>query len=102
MSTNKMLEKADWVSPPGHTIISLLEQNELTIEDFAKHIGRTKNTAQKLLDGKHAIDIKLARQLTHVFGASENFWMAREHDYRASIEPPEKPICLVPSCDGLG
>lgn len=84
------MEKPDWVSPPGHTIISLLEQNELTVEDFAERIGRTKSVTQKLLDGKHAIDVQLARQLTDVFGASESFWMAREHDYRASMELPEK------------
>lgn len=83
------MEKPDWVSPPGHTIISLLEQNELTLEDFAERIGRTKSITQKLLDGKHAIDVELARRLSDVFGASENFWMAREHDYRSSIEEPE-------------
>ena len=90
MSGNEFMEKPDWVSPPGHTIISLLEQNELTVEDFAERIGRTKSVTQKLLDGKHAIDVQLARQLTDVFGASESFWMAREHDYRASMGMPEK------------
>ncbi|GER02199.1 XRE family transcriptional regulator [Iodidimonas gelatinilytica] len=90
MSGNELMEKPDWVSPPGHTMISLLEQNELTVEDFAERIGRTKGVTQKLLDGKHAIDVQLARQLTDVFGASESFWMAREHDYRASMELPEK------------
>tara|TARA_R110000782_G_scaffold82642_1_gene162407 strand:+ start:496 stop:1584 length:1089 start_codon:yes stop_codon:yes gene_type:complete len=90
MLDNELMEKPDWVSPPGHTIISLLEENELTVEDFARRIGRTESIAQKLLNGKHTIDIELARQLTAVFGASESFWMAREHDYRASIEPPEK------------
>lgn len=89
MSDNELLEKPDWVSPPGHTIISLLEQNELTVEDFAEQIGRTKSIAQKLLEGRYAIDIELARQLAAVFGASESFWIAREHDYRASIETPE-------------
>lgn len=90
MSSIELIEKPDWVSPPGHTIISLLEQNELTLEDFAKRIGHTKSITQKLLDGQHAIDVELARQLSNVFGASENFWMAREHDYRASIEEPEQ------------
>lgn len=90
MSDNALMEKPDWVSPPGHTIISLMEENELTVEDFAERIGRTKGITQKLLDGDYAIDVELARQLTGLFGASESFWMAREHDYRASIEPPEK------------
>jgi len=90
MSDSELMKKPDWASPPGHTIISLLEQNELTLEDFAERIGQTKSIAQRLLNGKHAIDFRLARRLSEIFGASENFWMAREHDYRASIEPPEK------------
>ena len=90
MLDNELMEKPDWVSPPGHTIISLLEENELTVEDFARRIGRTESIAQKLLNGKHTIDIELARQLTAVFGASESFWMAREHDYRAAREAQHK------------
>lgn len=90
MSVNELIEKPDWVSPPGHTIISLMEQNELTVEDFAERIGRTRSITQKLLDGQHVIDVELARRLSDVFGASENFWMAREHDYRAHIEAPEQ------------
>ena len=83
------MEKSDWVSPPGHTIVSILEERELTIEQFAHQIGRTTAIAQKILDGAHAIDRDLARQLAAILGASEAFWLAREHDYRASIAPPE-------------
>ena len=90
MSASELMEETDWVSPPGHTIISLLEQNELTLEDFAERIGRTKRIAQNLLDGKQAIDVDLARRLSDVFGASESFWMAREHDYRARVEVPDQ------------
>jgi plasmid maintenance system antidote protein VapI len=67
-----------------------LEQNELSFEDFAERLGRSESIVQKLLEGKHTIDVELARRLVDVFGASESFWMAREHDYRARIKPPEK------------
>lgn len=79
----------DWVSPPGHTILSILEERELTVEQFARQIGRSAAVAQRILDGAHVIDGTLARQLASTLGASENFWIAREQDYRASIEPPE-------------
>jgi plasmid maintenance system antidote protein VapI len=84
------MEKPDWVSPPGHTIVSILEERELTVEQFAAQIGRSAAVAQKILDGTHAIDVEVARALARNLGASENFWIAREHDYRASISPPEK------------
>ena len=82
-------EKPDWVSPPGHTIISILEERELTVEQFANQIGRSPLAAQMILDGTCSIDFEVARALARAFGASEQFWIAREHDYRASISPPE-------------
>lgn len=89
MSDSAVMEKADWASPPGHTIVSILEERELTVEQFAKQIGRSAAVAQKILDGAHAIDADLARQLASTVGASETFWLSREHDYRASVAPPE-------------
>tara|TARA_R110002072_G_scaffold273000_2_gene433275 strand:+ start:2034 stop:3122 length:1089 start_codon:yes stop_codon:yes gene_type:complete len=99
MSSNGLMERPDWVSPPGDTITTLLEEHELSLEEFAVRIGRTQSIAQKLLDGKHSIDIKLAQRLAKVFGASETFWMAREHDYRASMGP--QPEVAITSFDDL-
>lgn len=81
-------QKPDWVSPPGHTIISILEERELSVEQFAQHMGHSAAMAHKLLDGSHPIDAELARRLSSVIGASVNFWMAREYDYRASLGEP--------------
>ena len=81
-------ETPDWVSPPGHTIVSILDERELTVEQFAHEIGRTPAAAQKILDGSQRIDPDLARRLSATLGASELFWLSREHDYRASIRPP--------------
>jgi len=89
MLNDGTIEKPDWVSPPGHTIVSILEERELTVEQFAHEIGHSAALAQKILDGSHAIDVDLAHRLSRAIGASENFWMAREHDYRASLAEPE-------------
>lgn len=90
MFNDSVMERPDWVSPPGDTIVSILEERELTIEHFAIEIGRSVGAVQKILDGSLAIDAHLARQLANAIGATENFWMAREHDYRASLSLPEK------------
>lgn len=89
MLNDGTIEKPDWVSPPGHTIVSILEERELTVEQFANQIGHSAAAAQKILDGSRAIDVDLAYRLSRTIGASENFWMAREHDYRASLAKPE-------------
>jgi plasmid maintenance system antidote protein VapI len=89
MSDNATLDRPDWVSPPGNTIVTILESLELTIEQFSHKIGLTTISAQKLLDGSQAIDADLAQRLSAVIGASQDFWMAREHDYRASLAEPK-------------
>ncbi len=89
MLNSEFIEKPDWSSPPGHTIVSILEERELTVEQFARQIGHTLTITQKILDGGQAIDLELARRLAVTLGATECFWMAREHDYRARVEPSE-------------
>ena len=89
MLDSGVLDKPDWVSPPGDTILSILEERELTIEQFARQIGRSASVAQRVLDGAESIDAELARRLANALGASEDFWTAREHDYRASLSSPE-------------
>jgi len=78
----------DRVSPPGSTILSILEERELSVEEFANRIGRSTGIAQKIVDGDHRLDNDLARRIARTLGASETFWMAREYDYRAAITPP--------------
>ena len=82
-------DEPDWASSPGDTIVSILEERELSLEQFASKIGRSAAGAQKILDGQQAIDRELARQLASALGASENFWIAREYDYRASVSKPD-------------
>ena len=89
MLDDEVMERPDWVSPPGHTILNILEDRELTVEQFAHLICRTTTVAQRVLDGVHVVDTDLARKLASTLGSSEAFWLAREHDYRASIDPPK-------------
>ena len=101
MLNDGIMETPDWASPPGHTIISILDEREMTVEQFAHQIGRSAAVAQKILDGSQAINVDLARQLARILGASENFWMAREHDYRASVAPPpEVRVASLPDLLG--
>lgn len=82
-------ERPESASPPGDTIVSILEQRELSIEGFAERVGLSEARAQQVIDGKHAIDRDLARRLAATLGTSERFWIAREHDYRAAVSPPK-------------
>lgn len=89
MLNSALAERPEWVSPPGDTIISILEQRELSIAEFAQQVGVSEAAAQQVIDGKRAIDRDFARRLASTLGATERFWIAREHDYRAAVSPPE-------------
>jgi plasmid maintenance system antidote protein VapI len=72
----------DWVSPPGDTIVEILERRNLSPEHFAERIGRAPDEVAKLIDGVERITIETARKLESVLGASVAFWMIRESQYR--------------------
>lgn len=72
----------DWVSPPGDTILTLLARRDLTVEALADAIDRPSKEVTDLVAGRTAITIGLARQLQEVLGASVEFWMARDLQYR--------------------
>lgn len=89
MQGSALTEGPEWISPPGDTIVSILEQRELSIEEFADRVGLSERSAQQIIDGKRPIDRDLAHRLAATLGATQKFWIAREHDYRASMSPPK-------------
>lgn len=90
MLNDELFKNPDWTSPPGHTIVSILEAREKSIEQFADEIGYSTSVAQSLIDGSYAIDLDLAQRLSKALGATNDFWLAREYDYRASASEPQK------------
>jgi HTH-type transcriptional regulator/antitoxin HigA len=89
MLSSALAGRPEWVSAPGETIVSIMEQRELSIEEFAARVGLSHTGAQQIIDGKRSIDRELAGRLAEALGATEKFWIAREHDYRAAVSPPE-------------
>lgn len=71
-----------WASAPGETIAEILAQRDLSLSDFASEIGERPGFAQDLLEGRAAITLSIARTLARVFGASVEFWMSREFQFR--------------------
>ncbi len=78
--------RPDWASPPGNTIAALLRKRALSERDFADRMQRPTDEIGALLAGELSITVGLARQLEQVLGASAEFWMARDYQYRADLE----------------
>lgn len=74
--------RPDWASAPGDTLTDILGERNLPISEFAHRMGWRPEDAQDLLQGRTTITIAIARQLERVIGASVEFWMSRDFQYR--------------------
>jgi len=72
----------DYVSPPGETLMELLEDRGMTQTDLADRTGRPKKTINEIINGKAAITHDTALQLERVLGIPASFWNSREQHYR--------------------
>lgn len=82
--------RPNWASAPGDTIIDILEERRVSIDSFATAIGQSPDQAKALLEGRSTVTIKLARNLATFLGASVEFWISRDHQYREDIHRLEQ------------
>ena len=80
--TNIKAFQPDWTSPPGDTIYSILSERGISKSELSQNIGLSTGELQNLLDGRMTISIGVARKLTETLGASIEFWIARDYQYR--------------------
>lgn len=75
----------DWVSPPGDTIADILVERSCSHLEFAQRMGFTAKHVNELVTSRAPISLETARRLELVLGASADFWIAREIQYRGDI-----------------
>ncbi len=75
----------NWASAPGDTITDILRERNITEVEFAQKIGYSSQDVTNLLQGRATITLAIARKLEHVLGASVEFWMSRDFQYRRDI-----------------
>jgi HTH-type transcriptional regulator/antitoxin HigA len=89
----------DWVSPPGDTILDLLEERDWTQQQLADRLGYTPKHVNQLIKAKVPLTEDAAIRLQNVLGASVGFWLTREAQYRervAVLEAAERQVPMVP------
>lgn len=82
MMTSSRRFRPDWASSPGDTIADILGERDISVVELAHLLGQTPEDASDLLQGRATITIALARRLTEALGASVEFWMSRDYQYR--------------------
>jgi len=77
--------RPDYVSPPGATLLDILEERGMTQNELAKRMGRTPKLINEIVKGKAPITEETALQLEHALGVPASFWNNRERAYRESL-----------------
>ncbi len=75
--------RPDWISPPGHTIIRLLEKKNLSTQEFTSLLAEQEAYVVSLLLGEVPIKEGMPKRLAEILGGTSSFWEARELQYQA-------------------
>ena len=74
-----------WASPPGSTIRDILRERRISLGAFATTLHISIAKAESILDGSEPITVDLARRLATSVGASLEFWITRDCQYRDDL-----------------
>ncbi|MDV6263892.1 ImmA/IrrE family metallo-endopeptidase [Rhodococcoides yunnanense] len=83
MSQNGLAPR--WASAPGETITAVMSEKQLDFERTSARLNLTSRGMEDLLHGRTAITPQLAASLSAAIGASQQFWLARENQYREDL-----------------
>lgn len=78
-------EIPNWISPPGETILDILEERGWSQSDLAERTGYTRKHINQLVKGNASITEDTALKLERVLGSTAAFWLNREAQYRELI-----------------
>jgi addiction module HigA family antidote len=92
MAENRYLP--DEVSPPGETLLDVLEERGISQADLAERTGRPRKTINEIIKGKTAVTPETALQLERVLGVPAHFWNSRESAYREFIARRDERLRL--------
>jgi len=74
-----------WAVPPGRTISDVMKSKGITSNRLAQLIAMSQNDFEKLLSGQQTLTVEIATRLAASLGASANFWLQREEQYREQL-----------------
>ena len=85
MTDQQQTSSPDWASPPGDTIVDLMEERGWTKGELARRLGFSTGYLNQLINGSVSITNDTALRLERVSGSTVNFWLNREANYRERL-----------------
>jgi len=89
------------VSPPGETLLDLLEERQMTQADLSERIGLSRKTINEIVKGTAPISQDTALALERVVDVPASFWNNREQHYRQYLARAEERNRLKGQIDWL-
>ena len=80
----------DVVSPPGETLLELLQTLGITQVELSERIGKSPKHINKIIKGEAPIVPETALQLEHALRVPAQFWNNRERRYREFLAYKEE------------
>ncbi|MCY4583211.1 MAG: ImmA/IrrE family metallo-endopeptidase [Chloroflexi bacterium] len=77
--------RPNWTSAPGDTIADILHTKQLSRLELSAEASLSLDEIDDLLDGRVAITLSVARSLSTALGASPEFWLSRDLQYRQAL-----------------
>lgn len=79
------LYEPDFVTPPGATLLELLEERGMSQSELARRMNRPIKTINGIIRGKKEITPETALQLELVFGTPAHVWLNLEQQYQEHL-----------------
>lgn len=76
----------NYVLTPGETIKGLLEERNISIQEFAKRIGLSVIRTNRLINGEVVITPLLANKIEAILGNTSSYWINLELRHRRGIK----------------
>lgn len=89
----------DWISPPGETVLDLLEERGWTQNELSDRLGYSAKHVNQFIKGHVPLSEEAAVRLHIVLGGSVGFWLSREAQYREQLairEERNKYPAMIP------
>ena len=79
----------NWFSRPGTTISRLMSIQGMSAKALALEVDISETELMDLLSGRSGIGPAMASKLAAILGGTEEFWLAREEQYRSDVSQRE-------------
>jgi len=92
-SFEEIQEAREVISPPGDTLLTILEERSISQVDLALRMNKHKKTINEIIKGIAPITPDTAIELERTLGVPSEFWIEREKRFRlqlAEINEAEK------------